>query len=164
MLEPSQSFNKAPWAQVHTKLRGKPRTRVEFRFSPAYVRALWNANALLQGDTRAAYYLPQSERLLLDDVIYIEDKAVFVRAWLIPSVERDYFHLRVKVAAPARLTRNAQLFLQWDRYQYALPLKAGEMEFEDISLPNFSRLSNNVPSHRLRLSFEFENGGPNGKH
>ncbi len=164
MLEPSQPFNEAPWTQVHTKLRGKRGTRVEFRFSPTYLRALWNVNASLLGKLRAAYYAPQFERLLLDDVIYIEDKAVFVRVWLIPAEEPDYFHLRVRVAAPARLTRNGQLFVHWDKYQYALQLKAGELEFEDISLPNFSRARHNLPLRRLRLSFEFENGRPNGKH
>ncbi|MBI4672174.1 MAG: hypothetical protein HY741_10970 [Chloroflexi bacterium] len=164
MLEPTQPLSHAPWTQVHLKPRGKARTRVEFHFSPDYVSALWKANALPRLDTRAAFPSPHHERLLLDDVIYIEDKTVFVHAWLVPAVEPEYFHLRVRVAAPTLLTRNGRLSLHWGSHQYSLPLKAGVVEFEDISPPNFSRYHNNLPSHRLRLSFEFESGGKNGKH
>lgn len=141
---------------AHSKAR-----RVEFRFYPEYIQAvLTQRRERLSGVSRGGVsLLPDSETLLLDASIPADDVTVFVRAWFIPAGEPDTFCLRVEVGAPQRIKRAMRIQLSWDNAEYVARLSAGVTEFEDITPPDFSRAKKNLPSRRLRLSFEFEEKG-----
>jgi hypothetical protein len=153
-----------PWVQKLYPARGKHPARVEFHFSPAYVSKLWNREPAFSRETRSGESPARREDLLLDDIITIQGASIFVRAWLVPADDSDLFHLRIEISATQRLPRNAQVTLHWDRHTYNVSLRAGEMLFEDISPPDFSRLKGNLPTRRLRMSFEFEERRRNGRH
>lgn len=164
------------WSQVRVRTRPANNIRVEFRFYPNYARTAWirPQDQTPTFATRGAR--PRGETLLLDDVMMIDNQSAFVRAWLIEADKRDFYHLRVELVAPSRYTRNARVSLRWDNHEYPGVMRAGQIFFENISPPNFSRYLNNLPSRRLQLAIEFEpdqkkpkpelqkNGNGNGKH
>jgi hypothetical protein len=156
--------NSEPWVQVQAPTRKKGITRIDVRFTPDYVRGLVAPKTSRVAETRGEYLPDDRETLLLDDVLSIEGSSVFVRAWLIPARRKGQYHLRVEIAAPAPRHRNVRIILRWGAHQYSAHLRAGTTLFEDISLPDLARWRNNLPSRQLQLSFEFENGGTNGKH
>lgn len=164
MLQPNSSQS-GTWVQVRPRTaRNQPR-RVEFRFYPEYVRAVWKSmNGETAPKTRGGVSLsPDGETLLFTDVIQIDGTSVFVNAWFIPARQPETYHLRVEIAAPQGIQRSVRLFLHWDKTQYSARLRKGEMFFEDITTPDFSRAQKNLPSRRLQLSFEFENDTNSGK-
>lgn len=152
------------WSQVRVRPRQSNNVRVEFRFYPAYARSAWGGPGQPPPArvTRGGRPLPK-ETLLLDDVMFIENQSAFVRAWLIPAKKKDYYHLRVELVAPARISRNARVSLCWGQHNYPGEMRAGQLFFENISPPDFSRYLNNLPSRHLHLAFEFENADLNGK-
>lgn len=153
-----------PWIQVQIPARGTRPARTEIRFNPQYVRAVWQARTAHAPATRGIFPSDEPERLLLDQVLQYQNSTLFVQAWLIPAEKPAHFHMRVKVAAAPPLADNGLLLLHWGKDHYSVPLTAGEMEFEDISPPDFSRLKKNLPSPRFRLSFESANDRKNGRH
>lgn len=149
------SNSSGTWSQVRT--RPANTNRVEFRFYPEYARTAWvhPQNRAPGAATRGKPRLEQ-ETLLLDDVMFIDNQSAFVRAWLIPADAPDYFHIRVELAAPTRIARNARVTLHWDTHEYHGVMRAGQLLFENISPPDFSHYLKNVPTRRLRLTFEFD--------
>jgi hypothetical protein len=114
--------------------------------------------------TRGISISPDGETLMLDTVIPINRSSAFVRAWLVPAVEREYFHLRVEITAPEPIKRNLRVTLNWDNGDYTSVMRAGNLFFEDITPPNISKHFGNLPSRRFRLTFEFEAPTKNSKH
>ena len=159
------------WSQIRVRSRQSKNVRVEFRFYPEYARSAWQGQAQRASTfvTRGGRPLPR-ETLLLDDVMFIENQSAFVRAWLIPAKQAEYYHLRVELVAPSSISRNARVSLRWDKHEYPGEMRAGQLFFENISPPDFSRYLNNLPSRRLHIAFEVENeerkknGNGNGKH
>lgn len=159
------------WSQVRVRTRQPKNVRVEFRFYPEYARSVWHRPSPRQPGavTRGVRPLPK-ETLLLDDVMFIENQSAFVRAWLIPATKAEYYHVRVELVAPTKISRNARVSLRWDKDEYPGEMRAGQLFFENISPPDFSRYLNNLPSRHLHLAFEFENeerkrnGNGKGKH
>ncbi len=164
MLAPSLS---ATWRQVRVRARSPKTVSIEFRFYPEYARSAW-LRPLQAGTpftTRGDSFSDEQELLLLQDTIYIEDAAVHVTAWRVPALKPNHYHVRVEIAAPQKFSRPLRLVLQWDKHKYiGIPLKPGQMLFEDISPPDFSRYTDNVPNKNLCLKIEFDNSGKNGKH
>lgn len=153
-----------PWSQVRVRSRPSKNIRVEFRFTPEYARAAWTRpqHSTLSRVTRGERP-SESETLLLDDVMLIDNQSAFVRAWLVPADTTGFYHVRVELVAPQRIVRNARVSLQWDGHEYSGFMRAGQLFFENISPPNFSRFLKNLPSSRLRLSFEFDHAEQTGK-
>lgn len=151
----------APWVQkTYPARRGEP-PAVEFCFTPAYLSQLWARRRVRAIPTRSGLPTGDEETLLLDDVIIRPNGSILVRAWLVPA-KPDYFSIRVEVSAPQPLPRHARVVLYWDTHEYAVRLTAGQMHFEDISMPDFSLYNRNLPSRRLRMRFEFEGDYNNG--
>ena len=147
------------WVQVEPRrASGKPR-RIEIRFYPEYIRAIWarRAERALSATRGGVSLSPDSETLLLHTAFPVDGVTVFVRAWFIPAPgKRDTFHLRVEIGAPEGVKRAIRVILRWDNAEYIAPLRAGQVSFEDITAPDFSKSRKNLPSRRLQLSFEFE--------
>ncbi len=154
-----------PWRQVRAATRAIQTTRIEFHFTPRYVQAVWERtrHPKAKTGTRGDSFPSEPEALLLDDVIQVDATTIFVRAWLLRSTKSDGYHLRVEIGAPEGVKRNLRIHLHWDNALYTANLRAGQMFFEDITTPDFSRRRNNLPSRRLRLSVEIEHAGSNGK-
>lgn len=147
----------APWAQSVTRARGTNRRRVEIRFAPDYIRALWHPRIARERIARGAFDDAASERLLYDGTIPVDGGAsMFVQAWLVPSARSGSYHIRVSMNAPAPLKKRLFVCLYWDSDQYTATLARGEWLFEDITEPNFSRSNGNLPTRRLRMTFEFQ--------
>lgn len=148
------------WVQVRVPGRNASSTQVEFRFSSEYVRSIWQANPMPV--TRTGHISPETETLLLDDVIELPDVMIHVAAWLIPSrSDPKVYHLRVDMDAPKRVKREMFVTLHWGHAQYDAYLHSGAMRFQDITLPDFSRKFNNFPSRDFCLTFEYKYGGKN---
>src|SRR5436190_5157576 len=98
MVQPNSS-PQGTWVQVRPRTAQNQPRRVEFRFYPDYVRAVW---AHMEGQsltkTRGGVSIsPDGETLLFQDVIQIEGVSVFVRAWFIPArKKKESYHLRVE--------------------------------------------------------------------
>lgn len=143
------------WSQVRT--RSANATQVEFRFYPDYARTAWvHPRDRAPGPVTRGKPRLERETLLLDDVMFIDNQSAFARVWLIPADAPGYFHLRVELAAPTRIARNARVTLHWDHHEHHGVMRAGQLLFENISPPNFSHYLKNVPTRRLRLTFEFD--------
>lgn len=155
------------WLQTRTLAPGQTHPIVEFLFFPAYIQAVWNRAFPPTDETRQARGaddFDDTERLLLTDTITMDGSSILVRASLIPAPQKPgHFHLRVEAASPKTFRRGGRLILYWDKYEHHVPFRSGEMFFEDISPPDFSRLDKNLPSSRLRLRIEFDEHGDNGK-
>jgi hypothetical protein len=151
------------WKQV--RVRSSESTRVEFQFYPEYARVAWLSREPTAA-TRSAADPFEDERLLLQDTIYIENAAVHVNAYRVPAKIPNHYHLRLDIIAPQKFTRTVRVILRWgERHEYkCIPLRSGQILFQDISPPDFSHYANNMPSHDLSIGFEFDNSGKNGKH
>lgn len=146
----------APWVQVNPSVRGSTRTHVEIRFAPNYIRSLWRPRAARERGTRGVFDDAAGERLLFDGTIPVEGASMFVQAWLVPAAEPGAYHIRVTMAAPAPLKKRVLVRLYWDNGRYTASLARGEWLFEDITEPNYSRRNGNLPTRRLRMTFEFQ--------
>jgi hypothetical protein len=162
MLHTVETSHVVPWAQVSVKARGKTRARVEFHFTPQYVKTFWHPRTAREA-WRAPYMLAERSRLLLDDVALLDGASMFVKAWLVPASEPQYYHLHVTISAPEPLKRGVRVRLYWDKGEYVAVLRAGEWQFEDITEPAYSERNHNLPSRRLRLSLEIEKSVKNTK-
>lgn len=154
----------SPW-QARSVRRNKKIIRHEIRFAPAFARGAWHKPARSRtARERGEFVSRDQETLLLDHQLDLEGAAGFVRAWLIPSAKPDYYHMRVEMFAPPDVTRNMHVTLIWGKHKYQATLRAGQVFFEDITLPNFSKHNENLPTHRLRLIFDLEGAPTNGSH
>ncbi|MCG3142653.1 MAG: hypothetical protein HDKAJFGB_04181 [Anaerolineae bacterium] len=81
---------------------------------------------------------------------------MFVQAWLVPAARLGDYHIRVSMNAPAPLKKRLHVCLYWDNDQYTATLARGVWLFEDITEPIFSSRNGNLPSRRLRLTFDFQ--------
>ncbi len=151
------------WVQINRTPRGNKPHVPEFRFSPRQLSALVSARPRSLR-LRSHYVPPGSERLVLNDTIVFEGSSLFIRAWLIPASQPGFFHMRVELFSPRSLPRNVQLVLDWGNHKYTLPLVAGMAQFEDITLPSYSRHLGNLPSPRYRLRVEQGSSSKNGNH
>lgn len=155
------------WRQTLVRTRAQALAAVEFSFYPAYIETVWNLRNANRVPTRATRSIDdpfEEEKILLDDTVPLDGASMFVNVSLIPAKQAEHYHMHVQVAAPRIIARNGHVILQWDHHEYSVPLRVGEMFFEDISPPDFSRLNKNLPSRRLRLRIEFDTRGKNGKH
>ena len=156
MSAAEMSQSAAPWAQSLTRVRGANRRRVEIRFAPDYIRALWHPRTAREQAVRGAFDDAENERLLYDGTIPIDGASMFVQAWLVPAMRPEYYHIRVSMNAPAPLKKRLYVCLYWDSDQYTATLARGEWLFEDITEPHYSRRNGNLPARRLRMTFEFQ--------
>lgn len=138
---------------------------IEFSFYPAYVEAVWShakLSAKAARTTREASDYYGDEFILLAKSVPLNGSSMFVRVTLIRSKNPDYYHMRVEINAPTKIKRKGRLILYWDGQTYIVPLRAGEMFFDDISLPDFSNENKNLPSRRMLLRVEFDQNDQNG--
>ncbi len=149
----------APWSQATRYIRGANRRRVEICFAPAYLRALWRPRATRETTSRGAFDDATTERLLYDGTIPIDGASMFVQAWLVPAAQPGDYHIRVSMNAPAPLKKQLAVCLYWDSAQYTATLARDAWFFEDITEPIYSRRNGNLPTRRLRLTFEFQDNG-----
>jgi hypothetical protein len=161
MLHTVETSHVIPWAQVSVKARRNTRARIEFHFTPQYIKTFWHPRTARESRLRAPYTLAEKSRLLLDDVISLDGSSMFVQAWLVPAAQVGHYHLHVTTTAPEPLKRSVRVRLYWDKGEYVAVLRAGEWQFEDITEPAYSERNHNLPSRRLRLSFEIEKSGAN---
>jgi hypothetical protein len=80
---------------------------------------------------------------------------MFVRAWLIPANLPGYYHMRVEMFTPDSVPGAVRVRLYWDNHEYYGVVRPNQVFFEDITPPDFSRHAGNLPSRRMRLTFEF---------
>lgn len=156
MFSQALSPSIVPWQETLSRGRGKKQWRFEARFAPNYVRKLWRPRATRETTSRGAFDDATTERLLYDGTIPIEGASMFVQAWLVPAARLGDYHIRVSMNAPAPLKKRLHVCLYWDNDQYTATLARGVWLFEDITEPIFSSRNGNLPSRRLRLTFDFQ--------
>ena len=141
------------WSQARVRTRPAKNIRVEFRFYPDYARTAWirpqdRTSSLVTRGPRP--HAP--ETLLLDDVMLIDNQGRVSARLAHSGRQTRLLSCAGGTPAPSRMAQNARISLRWDNHEYRRHA-AGQLFFENISPPNFSRYLNNLPSRRLAARY-----------
>lgn len=138
------------WFQVPSSQSARAKPRVRFLWNPAYLQKHFSGGSLL---TVRVVPPTDAEAVLLDDALMLDGQTLHAQVFLVPSTQPERYHLRVHLTTTEALHAPIQVHLKLGAQTYTGLFVSNQMEFEDISPPDFTAVEN-MPSTDFTLTFE----------